>query len=400
MRISKAIGLIAFLAMTVSVTAQGIPGKTRPIRVGMFKGTGTNAYWHTNMHTAGANIAQMLSGNTARMVNMGTGFVLPDSGFKFTQYGLASGQGTPTEAQTNAFIAALDTLDVAIISCVVKLGSVFTTTTQRDALVNFWRNKGYIAIHASTDSKNSNWSAIDSMHGAQFANHPSGDRNATLHLDSAAFADNEWKYLNAGLTPGLTPGTGDTARFVEEWFSFETGGSAIRSTPNLKVTVRIDEASYAGGLGGARALGADHPMSWYRKTPGTKGRFFYTAVGHRAQNYDSLGPTPFLRRQIYNAILWTARYDTATTTSLKYAVAPGQFGDYSKLSFAPSKVTITMTHAGRHSVELVGLDGKRLAFRNGDGAGKSYTFDKLLPGVYALSLQTSAGRSNRLVNVQ
>jgi hypothetical protein len=397
MRTFKVIGLMAFLAMTVSVSAQtDIPGKTRPIRVGMFKGTGTSSYWHTNMHTAGANIAQMLSNNPARQVNMGTNIVVPTAGFSFTEFGLPSGQGTPTSTQISAFISALDTLDVAIISCMVKLGSVISTPAQRDALTAFWARKGYIAIHASTDSKGSNWNAIDSMHGAQFRNHPSSDRNGTLRLDSAAQNENDFKYLNANIMP-----SGDTARFVEEWFSFETQGNAIRATPNLKVTVNINEASYAGGLGGAQSLGADHPMSWYRRTPGTGGRFFYTAVGHRAQNYDSLGPTPFLRRQIYNAILWTAKYDSlGATSSISFKKAPGTVNDYSKLSFAPSAMTVTVTQMGQHRVELLGLDGRSLAQRNGQGSGNAYTFTGLRPGIYALKLATQSGLSSQLVTIQ
>ena len=395
MRISKVIGLMAFMAMTVAVTAQDKPGVNRPIRVGMFKGTGTSAYWHTNMHTAGANIAQMLSGTPARMVNMGANIVVPPAGFTFTEYGLPTGQGTPTTAQVNTFITALDSLDVVIISCMVKMGTVLSTTAQRDALTNFWSKKGYVAIHASTDSKGSNWTAIDSMHGAQFSNHPNADRLATLHLDSTLAPDNDWKYLNANIM-----GAGDTARFVEEWFSFETGGSAIRATPNLKVSVNISEASYAGGLGGARALGADHPMSWYRRTPGTGGRFFYTAVGHRATNYDSLGPTPFLRRQIYNAIVWTAKYDSLSSTAIKSAKAPGNLTDYSQLSFSPSAMTVTVTQIGQHRVELLGLDGRSIEQRTGTGNGMSYTFSGLRPGIYALKLGTQSGQSSRLVTIQ
>src|SRR5215217_604307 len=395
MRISKVIGLLALMGMTVAATAQDKPGISRPIRVGMFKRTGTSAYWHTNMHTAGANIAQMRSGTPARMVNMGANIVVPPAGFTFTEYGLPTGQGTPTTAQVNTFITALDSLDVVIISCMVKMGTVLSTTAQRDALTNFWSKKGYVAIHASTDSKGSNWTAIDSMHGAQFSNHPNADRLATLHLDSTLAPDNDWKYLNANIM-----GAGDTARFVEEWFSFETGGSAIRATPNLKVSVNISEASYAGGLGGARALGADHPMSWYRRTPGTGGRFFYTAVGHRATNYDSLGPTPFLRRQIYNAILWTAKYDSLSSTAIISSKAPGKLTDYSNLTFSPSAMTVTVTQVGQHRVELLGLDGRSIEQRTGTGNGMSYTFSGLRPGIYALKLGTQSGQSSRLVTIQ
>jgi type 1 glutamine amidotransferase len=393
MKLGKIFAAMAFLALGASVYAEGIPGKTRPIRVGMLKGTGTGQYWHTNMHTAGSSLASILANPDA--ANLGTSLVKPDSGFVFTQYGLTgTATGTPSTAQTSAFVAALDTLDVVILSCIVDMANgIFTAGTNRTALANHWNNKGYVAIHASTDSYGT-WPSLDSVHAARFQNHPNSDRNGTLRLDTIGGggpAKPEWAFLNRGLA--------DTT-FVEEWFSFTQNANVIRAFPNLQTTVNIDETSYAGGLGGARQMGADHPMSWYRKI-GTKGRFFYTAVGHRAQNYSGGTNPRFLRRQLYNAILWTAGYDTvAGPVSIKSGKATGAASEYSRLAVSPSALTVTMIPEGNHTVELLTMDGKRVAFQQGNGSEKSYNFTGLRPGIYALAVGTTQGRSNRLVTIQ
>jgi hypothetical protein len=282
---------------------------------------------------------------------------------------------------------------VVIISCFVEIGNSISAGAPRTALMAHIQSKGYIAAHATTDSYGT-WAGLDSIHAARFQNHPSGDRNGKLRLDSLdmsySAADSAWKFLNRSLA--------DTT-FLEEWFSFTTNGNVIRSYPGVKVTVNIDEGSYAGGLGGARAMGADHPMSWYRYLPGG-GRFFYTAVGHRANIWQFGNQPRFLKRQLYNAIVWAAGYDTVgTSTSIKPGKAVGRAADYSRLSLTPSELTVTTILKGSHTVELLGVDGKRLAFREGAGSDKSYSFTGLRSGVYAVAVSTTEGRSSRLVTV-
>src|SRR5690606_32153108 len=105
------------------------------------------------------------------------------------------------------------------------------------------------------------------------------------------------------------------------------------------------------------------------------------------------------RRQIYNAILWTAKYDSlsASTSINPNGKAPGAAKDYSRLSTTQGVLTVTMVSGGNHSVELLSMDGKRVALQSGEGKSKSYNFTGLRSGVYAVAVTTTAGRSNRLV---
>ncbi len=385
--------IAAMLAMAGSVYAQGVPGKDRPIRVGQYKGTGQNRYWHTNIHTSGNVLNTILTNKDSAQLVLGPDLVVPDSGFRFSTFGLASGTGAPTTAQREAFIAALDTLDVVIISCFVEIGNSISSAAHRTALMAHIQTKGYVAVHATTDSYGT-WAGLDSIHAARFQNHPNSDRNGRLRLDSLDMsyndADSTWKFLNRSLA--------DTT-FLEEWFSFTTNGNVIRSYPGVKVTVNIDESSYQGGLGGARAMGADHPMSWYRYLP-SGGRFFYTAVGHRANIWQFGNQPRFLKRQLYNAIVWAAGYDTVgTSISIKPGKTVGRAADYSRLSVSQGALTVTLLQPGAHTVELLGMDGRRVAMRSGEGNGREHNFSGLRSGVYAVAVNASGVRSSRLVTV-
>ncbi len=385
----KYFGVIALLALAGSAMAQNRPGIDRPIRVGMFKGTGSGKYWHTNIHTAGSSLAAILASPTT--TGLGADLIVPPAGFTFTQYGLTgSTTGTPTSTQITDFVNALDTLDVVYIGAFVDFGSALSNANQRQKLADFWSTKGFITTHATNDSYGT-WAPLDTIQCARFANHPSSDRTATIRLDTLAKADTNWQFLTRSLS--------DTT-FLEEWFSYTTTGAVIRAKPYLKVLFQMDEASYSGGLGGATAMGTNHPHSWYRALP-SGGRYFYSGVGHRAQNFQGGSNPRFLRRQLYNAILWVSKYDSlsGTTTAINPGKAPGRASDYSKLSVSSQALTVTVASNVSHSVELMSVDGKRVALQKGDAANQIHNFPGLRSGVYAVAVTTPTGRTSQLVTI-
>ncbi len=391
-----AFGLMLGAIGTALAQDAPVPGKDRPIRVGMFKGTGTGGnYWHTNIHTSHTVIRNILA-NPAT-AGLGDSLLVPPAGFTFYSAGVGlnsagtaectgSGCGA-TAAQIAEFVGALDTLDVMILSSVVNFGSRVQNAAQRQAFADFWTNKGYVAIHAITDSHGS-WAPLDTIHGTRFRGHPA-EQDGTIRRDSVFQNEAAWQQLNRGVFSN-----GVDTTFLEEWFYFTTSGAAIRSTAFLKPTVKLVEASIA-RPGSQTAMG-DHPHSWYRELP-SGGRFFYTAVGHRSQVWETVRS---FRRQVYNAIVWTAKYDSSTTSIHAPRMAPGAAADYSRLSVAPGALTVTMLPAGAHTVELLSVDGKRIALQTGEGREKAYNFTGLRSGVYAVSVKTAAGRSNRLVTIQ
>lgn len=396
--------LAATMAGAIASEGKGLPGIDRPIRVGQFKGDGGSAgLSHPNIHQSGVLLNEILTNPHGS--NLGDSLIVPtfNPPFTYTSYGVTTGDSVtasnvmkPTVEQVDAFISALDTLDVAIISCMGDFEKVIATEAQRAALVGFARRKGYLAVHSTIDTRGG-WPQGDSLHGTAFRGQTQTDRDGTLRTDSAFQAEPAWRYLNRGLfANGL-----DTT-FTEEWFFFTTSGAIIRNQANLKPTVKLVEASLAGGLGGQTAMG-DHPHSWYRTFPDSGGRTFYTAVGHRPNLWNTNPTAPrFFRRQLYNAILWLAKYDSiASLTSI-----PGKAFDardagnfQARLIVKSSELLVAVTQDGAHTVELVSLDGRRIAPSTGSETQNALRFTGLRKGVYALTLIAPNGRSSRLVTI-
>jgi len=395
MKVNKIFFAAALLGLTAAAWSQNRPGVDRPIRVAMFKGTGTGSnYWHTNIHTSHTVMATMLGNPSA--ANLGDSLVVPDSGFVFrtmrtsgTTECAANGCGPDATAIADFAAYVRDSADVMILSCVVNFGSRVTNADQRNIIANHWTTKGYVGIHAITDSK-STWSPLDTIHGTLFNNHPN-EQTARLRLDSVFATDTNWQFLNKGIFSN-----GIDTTFIEEWFFYTNSAAQIRSRAFLKPTTKLIEAGMANIT--SLAMG-DHPHSWFRQLP-TGGRTFYTGLGHRANVWQG---TRAFRRQIYNAILWTAKYDSLKATSTSIAPshkALGNANQYSRFAVAPGALTVTAIPAGSHTVELTGVDGRRVALQTGSGADKAYSFTGLRSGVYAVTVTTTAGRSNRLVSIQ
>jgi type 1 glutamine amidotransferase len=385
MAVFRLLGISGLGLMLVFTTAQ-----SKPIRVGAFEGVGTSgAGWHDMIHTASRVIGTILANPDAE--NIGPNLVVPPGGVQYTPFGRVTGAGTPGTEEKASFLAALDTLDVVVFISNTAFETIFPDSTERARLADFWRRKGVVSIHTTTDSRGQ-WPLWDSLHGTRFRNHPSTDRTGTLRLDTAARADASWRFLNRSLS--------DTA-FQDEWMYFTATGESIRSTPGLKVTVNLDEATISGT--NLPAPMGDHPMSWYRDFP-EGGRFFYTAMGHRPNVWTSATNQPrFVRRQVYNAILWAAGVDSTGAVSVRnpqVTRAGRGFTDAARLSLSGGTLTVSLLRDGAHTVEILGLDGRRVASRRGAGRG-GYAFENLRPGaVYAVTVTAGGQRFTRMAVIK
>jgi type 1 glutamine amidotransferase len=390
---------VALLGMAGSIWAQNRPGIDRPIRVAMFRGTG-NTYWHSNIHTSHTVMASMLGNPSA--AGLGDSLVIPTAGFYFRTMPTAAGTGGPDgtcggsstcgpDAATIAsFVAYLqDSADVMILSSVVNFGFRVTNAAQREAIANFWTTKGYVGIHAISDSKGT-WAPLDTIHGTQFNNHPA-EQTARIRVDSANSTDSSWRFLNRGMFSN-----GADTSFFEEWFFFTNSGAQIRARSNLKPTTKLIETGM--NVSEGLKMGENHPHSWFRTLP-TGGRTFYTGMGHRPDVWQGVRT---FRRQIYNAILWTAKYDSLSKVVAinPGRKAPGAATLYSRLAAGRGTLTVTTIQPGSHKVELLGVNGSRIAMQQGTGADRAYNFTGLRAGVYAVAVTGPAGRSHRLVTIQ
>lgn len=147
---------------------------------------------------------------------------------------------------------------------------------------------GWVGVHAATDTEYDwPWYAQLIGNGAFFRSHPA-IQTAVVNVEVAAHA---------------------STQHLPSSFSFQDELYNFRANPRGAVTVlmTLDETSYAPGDG---AMGADHPIAWYHEFDG--GRAWYTALGHRAELYQS-DPDPvrqesFTRftQHVLGGIKWAA----------------------------------------------------------------------------------------------
>ncbi|MCD6025122.1 MAG: hypothetical protein K0Q91_2038 [Fibrobacteria bacterium] len=358
-----------------------------PVRVGIFTGFGAT-YGHTHIHTA-ANALRDILVNPAGS-GLGSGLVMASAGFQVTRLGLPDSSSCrilncPPDADRKAeFLAALDSLDVLVLNNNSLLEHIFDGAG-REKIEAFARRKGVVSLHATLHMVGA-WPSLDSLHGTTFNNHPV-EQSGTVRLDPASSGDASWRFLNRGLP--------DTARFMDEWLFYTSTGAQLRARSGLKVSLNLKEDGI--NPGGLAPMG-DHPLAWYRAFP-QGGRFFYTALGHRAQNFTGTGSaatpegTQFTRRHIYNAILWAAGVDSNGVVSVQPAARAPDFGFTARPDAGGLRVRFE--DAVPRAVVVRALDGRRAARAVVRGEGLL----AVPRGVYGVSVEGSEEAGARRVAV-
>lgn len=157
------------------------------------------------------------------------------------------------------------------------------TLGQRAALKRFVeRGGGFAAIHGSGGDPIYLWDwYADELIGARFIGHPDA------HQKGRVVVENPADPLTAGIDHDWSP--------VEEWYSFAKSPRG----PRTRVLLSLDETSYKPVSGGRDLRMGDHPIAWIRCVG--RGRSFYSAIGHRPENYRD----PSNVRLIEQGIAWT-----------------------------------------------------------------------------------------------
>jgi len=150
-------------------------------------------------------------------------------------------------------------------------------TNQETAIQNFVESgKGLVALHASGDSSLASfWPWWEEQLGTEFVSHPAAPQFQTADVVVLA----EEHPVMAGLGPKFS--------HKDEWYTF-TGPVA----GEVVVLAGLDESTYSpvNKVYGVEDLRMgpepkDHPIIW-AKCPGN-GRIVYSALGHKADSYDS-----------------------------------------------------------------------------------------------------------------
>ena len=184
--------------------------------------------------------------------------------------GMAARRGWTLVSSDNA--AVFNARDLARFDAVVwnnVSGDVLTLTQQRAFRRWLAAGGGYAGIHGAAGDPVYVWDwYADALIGARFKGHP---MNPQFQAARVVIADP----ANA-----ITRGLGDGWTLSEEWYSFD----ASPRLTGARVLATLDESSYSPvGIGGLDLRMGDHPIAWTRCIG--SGRVFYTAIGHRPENY-------------------------------------------------------------------------------------------------------------------
>ena len=166
--------------------------------------------------------------------------------------------------------AIFNTRDLARFDAVVwnNISGDALTVPQQDAFKDYiTKGGGFAGVHGSGGDPFYVWDwYADTLIGARFLGHPS-----TPQFQQGRVVVNK--------ESAITRGLGDEWTMVEEWYSFKTNPR----TSGARILVTLDENSYKPEARGQDLRMGDHPLAWTRCIG--NGRSFYSAIGHRPENY-------------------------------------------------------------------------------------------------------------------
>ena len=161
------------------------------------------------------------------------------------------------------------------------------TLSQRRALRRYVEaGGGFAGFHGSGGDPAYFWDwYADDLIGARFLGHPGSPQFQTGRI----VVEDTKSPITHGLPPSWT--------LLEEWYSFK----ASPRVTGAHVLATLDESSYHPAEANQDLRMGDHPIAWTRCVGA--GRSFYSAIGHRPENYSDPNSIALLEE----GIAWVAR---------------------------------------------------------------------------------------------
>ena len=195
-------------------------------------------------------------------------------------------------------------------------GDVFSPAQQAAFKAFLENGGGYVGVHAAGDNSHQAWGwYINDLIGATFTQHTMDPQfqTATVNVEDKAHP--------------VTQGLPASWQRVEEWYSFDKSPR----TTGAHVLITVDEKTYNPvGMFSKDLRMGDHPMVWSRCVG--KGRFVYSAFGHRAESWAE----PENRTLMANSVGWALKLNGSecgaapSTTAQAQAQAQAQAGAKTK----------------------------------------------------------------------
>lgn len=164
-------------------------------------------------------------------------------------------------------------------------GNSLFDALQRQNLESYFNSgKGFLGLHAATDTYRTGWPYYNSLVGGIVQTSP--NHTSQNHVDTMT------KQLNHPVVYGLP----DPWIKQEEYYYWDLNGGMV-DTINFTTAYKVNRT-------GSQSYDRERPITWFRKFPsGT--RSFYTALGHKSSNYTD--PSNEFRHLVRNGVCWVSK---------------------------------------------------------------------------------------------
>ena len=162
--------------------------------------------------------------------------------------------------------------------------SLFNATEQQNFQNYINSGKGFLGIHAATDTYRTGWAFYNELVGGIVQTNP--NHTSQNHVDTMR---------HRAIHPILN-GIPDPWVKQEEYYYWDLNGGMV-DTVNFTTALRVDRT-------GSQSYDRSRPITWFRRF-NSGARSFYTALGHKGSNYTD--PTNDFRRLVRNGICWVAK---------------------------------------------------------------------------------------------
>jgi hypothetical protein len=174
--------------------------------------------------------------------------------------------------------AGLAPYDVLVLNYPSSLGSL--NAANKAAILDFTDKKGIVTIHGASGAS---WPEFIALTGYAPVSHANAGIMGTITNEEPT------QWINSGL-PATTYASGD------EWISYSPNPALDTA---ILILWNLDEST----VPSISPKMDPHPIVWRKTHPGG-GRSFHTGQGGIVANYAKTG---MLARELYNALLWTAK---------------------------------------------------------------------------------------------
>lgn len=242
--------------------------------------------------------------------------------------------------------------------------------------------RGWLGIHTSGANELNEWNWLrDSVTSMQYVVHSSSAQLGTVRKTPDTTI----------LAHPIMAAMADTFRAVDEWYEFgyaPTWGDA-------RVMYYLDESTLSNPL--AHPMNP-HPMAWFRESPVTGNRFFYTPMIHNSAGVNSTAGNDFFASMILRALEYLAGYQP---TSIKLN---GQGMYHNKEHVKGVRFirdgSLTIDAEGAYRVEVRSLQGRLLYRGSGKGSGVHNPGALRKAGMYVVRVAVKSGSYTQRVMVQ